>query len=109
MAFRYSPLSSRACNNQPLKLASLAQRRGKASGERAPPLARLAATAANPAIRTGVVRNAPVIGAELISAFMDQADRNVAVLFGDGAAVRRWQFEGPEIFQRAGRGGAKTR
>jgi 3-oxoacyl-[acyl-carrier-protein] synthase III len=38
-------------------------------------------------IRTGVVRNALVIGAELISPFMDWHDRNVAVLFGDGAAA----------------------
>ncbi|HEU4626432.1 MAG TPA: ketoacyl-ACP synthase III [Steroidobacteraceae bacterium] len=38
-------------------------------------------------IRTGVVRNALVIGAELISPFMDWKDRNVAVLFGDGAAA----------------------
>ena len=38
-------------------------------------------------IRTGVVHNALVIGAELISPFMDWSDRNVAVLFGDGAAA----------------------
>ena len=38
-------------------------------------------------IRTGVVRNALVIGAELISPFMDWSDRDVAVLFGDGAAA----------------------
>lgn len=38
-------------------------------------------------IRTGVVSNALVIGAELISPFMDWSDRNVAVLFGDGAAA----------------------
>jgi 3-oxoacyl-[acyl-carrier-protein] synthase-3 len=38
-------------------------------------------------IRTGVVRSALVIGAELISPFMDWSDRNVAVLFGDGAAA----------------------
>ena len=38
-------------------------------------------------IRTGVVRNALVIGAELISPFMDWNDRDVAVLFGDGAAA----------------------
>jgi 3-oxoacyl-[acyl-carrier-protein] synthase III len=38
-------------------------------------------------IRTGVVRNALVIGAELISPFMDWTDRDVAVLFGDGAAA----------------------
>ena len=42
---------------------------------------------ANAMIRTGVVRNALVIGAELISPFMDWTDRNVAVLFGDGAAA----------------------
>jgi 3-oxoacyl-[acyl-carrier-protein] synthase III len=38
-------------------------------------------------IRTGVVRNALVIGAELISPFMDGSNRDVAVLFGDGAAA----------------------
>jgi len=38
-------------------------------------------------IRTGVVRNALVIGAEFISPFMDWSDRDVAVLFGDGAAA----------------------
>jgi 3-oxoacyl-[acyl-carrier-protein] synthase-3 len=38
-------------------------------------------------IKTGVVRNALVIGSELISPFMDWNDRNVAVLFGDGAAA----------------------
>ncbi|HEY1491805.1 MAG TPA: ketoacyl-ACP synthase III [Steroidobacteraceae bacterium] len=38
-------------------------------------------------IRTGVVRRALVIGAELISPFMDWTDRDVAVLFGDGAAA----------------------
>ncbi|HPF26955.1 MAG TPA: ketoacyl-ACP synthase III [Steroidobacteraceae bacterium] len=38
-------------------------------------------------IRSGVVRNALVVGAELITPFMDWTDRNVAVLFGDGAAA----------------------
>jgi 3-oxoacyl-[acyl-carrier-protein] synthase-3 len=38
-------------------------------------------------IRTGVARTALVIGGELISPYMDWADRNVAVLFGDGAAA----------------------
>ena len=38
-------------------------------------------------IQTGVVRNAVVIGVELISRYMDWSDRNVAVLFGDGAAA----------------------
>ncbi len=38
-------------------------------------------------IRTGLVRNAVVIGVELISRYMDWSNRNVAVLFGDGAAA----------------------
>ncbi len=38
-------------------------------------------------IRTGVVRNAVVIGVELISQYLDWDNRNVAVLFGDGAAA----------------------
>jgi 3-oxoacyl-[acyl-carrier-protein] synthase-3 len=38
-------------------------------------------------IRTGVVKNAVVIGVELISPFMDWTNRGVAVLFGDGAAA----------------------
>ena len=38
-------------------------------------------------IRTGVVRNAIVIGVEWISPFMDWETRNVAVLFGDGCAA----------------------
>jgi 3-oxoacyl-[acyl-carrier-protein] synthase-3 len=38
-------------------------------------------------IRTGVVRNAVVIGVELISPYMDWENRNVAVLFGDGCAA----------------------
>jgi 3-oxoacyl-[acyl-carrier-protein] synthase-3 len=44
-------------------------------------------SAATALIRTGVVRNALVIGAEFISPFMDWSDRDVAVLFGDGAAA----------------------
>lgn len=44
-------------------------------------------SSASALIRTGVARNALVIGAEVISPFMDWADRNVAVLFGDGAAA----------------------
>lgn len=43
--------------------------------------------AATGMVRTGVVRNAVVIGVELISRFMDWSNRNVAVLFGDGAAA----------------------
>jgi 3-oxoacyl-[acyl-carrier-protein] synthase-3 len=42
---------------------------------------------ANALIRTGVVRNALVIGGEVISRFMDWTNRNVAVLFGDGCAA----------------------
>jgi len=38
-------------------------------------------------VQTGVVRNAVVIGVELISRYMDWSNRNVAVLFGDGAAA----------------------
>lgn len=38
-------------------------------------------------VRTGVVRNAVVIGVEGISPYMDWSNRNVAVLFGDGAAA----------------------
>jgi 3-oxoacyl-[acyl-carrier-protein] synthase-3 len=38
-------------------------------------------------IQTGVVQNAVVIGVELISRYMDWSNRNVAVLFGDGAAA----------------------
>jgi 3-oxoacyl-[acyl-carrier-protein] synthase-3 len=38
-------------------------------------------------IKTGIVKNALIIGVELISQYMDWDDRNVAVLFGDGAAA----------------------
>jgi len=38
-------------------------------------------------MRTGVVANALVIGVESISPYMDWTNRNVAVLFGDGAAA----------------------
>jgi 3-oxoacyl-[acyl-carrier-protein] synthase-3 len=38
-------------------------------------------------VRSGVVRNALVIGVELISPYMDWDNRNVSVLFGDGAAA----------------------
>jgi 3-oxoacyl-[acyl-carrier-protein] synthase-3 len=38
-------------------------------------------------VRTGVVRNALIVGVEWISPFMDWTNRNVAVLFGDGAAA----------------------
>jgi 3-oxoacyl-[acyl-carrier-protein] synthase-3 len=38
-------------------------------------------------IRTGAIRTAVVIGVELISRYLDWSNRNVAVLFGDGAAA----------------------
>ncbi len=38
-------------------------------------------------IQSGMVRNALVIGVELISQYMDWSNRGVAVLFGDGAAA----------------------
>jgi 3-oxoacyl-[acyl-carrier-protein] synthase III len=38
-------------------------------------------------IRTGVVSNALVIGVEAISPYMDWENRNVSILFGDGAAA----------------------
>lgn len=38
-------------------------------------------------IRSGLVKNVLVIGVELISRYMDWSNRNVAVLFGDGAAA----------------------
>ncbi len=44
-------------------------------------------SAATAMIRTGVARRALVVGSEIISPFMDWNDRNVAVLFGDGAAA----------------------
>jgi 3-oxoacyl-[acyl-carrier-protein] synthase III len=44
-------------------------------------------TTASAMIKSGVVKNALVIGAELISTLMDWKNRNVAVLFGDGCAA----------------------
>ena len=44
-------------------------------------------TAATGMIRTGAVKCAVVIGVELISRYLDWSNRNVAVLFGDGAAA----------------------
>jgi 3-oxoacyl-[acyl-carrier-protein] synthase III len=38
-------------------------------------------------IKSGVVKNALIIGVELISQYLDWDNRNVAVLFGDGAAA----------------------
>lgn len=44
-------------------------------------------SAATAMIRSGSTRRALVIGVELISPYMDWKNRNVAVLFGDGAAA----------------------
>ncbi len=38
-------------------------------------------------IQNGTIRNAVVIGVELITHYMDWSNRNIAVLFGDGAAA----------------------
>ena len=38
-------------------------------------------------VRTGVVRNAVIIGVELIAPYVDWDNRNVAVLFGDGCGA----------------------
>jgi 3-oxoacyl-[acyl-carrier-protein] synthase-3 len=46
-----------------------------------------ALSTANALIRTGVVKNAVVVGGELISAFMEWENRGVSVLFGDGCAA----------------------
>jgi len=46
-----------------------------------------ALSTANALIRTGVVRNAVVVGGEIISMFMDWSNRGVCVLFGDGCAT----------------------
>jgi 3-oxoacyl-[acyl-carrier-protein] synthase-3 len=42
---------------------------------------------ANALIRTGVVRNAVVVGGDIISSFMEWDNRGVSVLFGDGCAA----------------------
>ena len=46
-----------------------------------------AMSVANAMIQAGTIRSALIIGAEVISPFMDWTDRNVAILFGDGAAA----------------------
>jgi 3-oxoacyl-[acyl-carrier-protein] synthase-3 len=43
-------------------------------------------SAATALIQNGTIRTAVVIGVELISRYLDWSNRNVAVLFGDGAA-----------------------
>jgi 3-oxoacyl-[acyl-carrier-protein] synthase-3 len=45
-----------------------------------------ALSSANAMVRTGVVRNAVVVGGEVISTYMDWENRGVSVLFGDGCA-----------------------
>ncbi|MBL8512191.1 MAG: ketoacyl-ACP synthase III [Betaproteobacteria bacterium] len=42
---------------------------------------------ANALIKSGAAKNILVVGVEMISKFMDWQNRNVAVLFGDGAAA----------------------
>ena len=44
-------------------------------------------SAATAMVRTGAIANALIIGAETISPIMDWSNRDVAVLFGDGAAA----------------------
>jgi len=44
-------------------------------------------TAATSMIRTGVIKNAIVIGAEVISPLIDWHNRNIAILFGNGASA----------------------
>ena len=44
-------------------------------------------TTATAMVRTGVVRNAVIIGVELIAPYIDWENRNVAVLFGDGCGA----------------------
>jgi len=46
-----------------------------------------ALSTANALIRTGVVKNAVVVGGDLISTLMDWHNRGVSVLFGDGCAA----------------------
>lgn len=46
-----------------------------------------ALSTANALIRTGVVRNALVVGGEIISRFLDWQNRGTCVLFGDGCAA----------------------
>lgn len=46
-----------------------------------------AMSTANALIKTGVMRNAVVIGADVMSQLVPWVDRSVAILFGDGAAA----------------------
>lgn len=56
-----------------------------------------ALTTANAMIRSGVVKNALVLGGEVISKLMDWEDRSVAVLFGDGCAALVLQESEEEV------------
>ena len=44
-------------------------------------------SSASALIRAGTLRNALVVGVEVVSPYMDWSNRNVAVLFGDGCAA----------------------
>src|SRR5438874_7440203 len=44
-------------------------------------------TIANPMIRAGEIKHALVIGAELLTRYVDYTDRSTCVLFGDGAGA----------------------
>ena len=46
-----------------------------------------AMSVASAMIKAGTINNAVIIGAEVVHPFMDWSDRNVAILFGDGAAA----------------------
>jgi 3-oxoacyl-[acyl-carrier-protein] synthase III len=48
-------------------------------------------------IKSGIFKNALIIGVELISQYMDWDNRNVAVLFGDGAAAMVLKASDQEI------------
>ncbi len=55
-----------------------------------------ALSVANSMIRTGAINSALVIGAEVISQLMDWSDRDVAILFGDGAGAFYLEREEPD-------------
>src|SRR5256886_11662806 len=44
-------------------------------------------TIANPMIRAGEIKHALVIGAEILTRYVDYTDRSTCVLFGDGAGA----------------------
>ncbi len=55
-----------------------------------------ALSVASAMIKAGTINNAVIIGAEVIHPFMDWTDRNVAILFGDGAAAFYLEAEDTE-------------